>query len=90
MTGRVLYIITCGAPPARDVPKLIHLAQAQNWDVCVIATPSGSKFLNMPELEQLSGHPVRSDYKEPGTPDVLPPSFSSRLRRRSTWSKVFE
>jgi hypothetical protein len=24
-------------------------------------------------LERLTGHPVRSEYKEPGTPDVLPP-----------------
>jgi hypothetical protein len=29
--------------------------------------------VNVPELEQLTGYPVRSDYKEPGTPDVLPP-----------------
>jgi phosphopantothenoylcysteine synthetase/decarboxylase len=73
MTGRVLYVITCGAPPAREVDKLVRPAQAQGWDVCVLATPSGRKFLNVDELEQLTGHPVRSDYKEPGTPDVLPP-----------------
>lgn len=73
MTGRVLYVITCGAPPAREVDKLVRPAQAQGWDVCVLATPSGRKFLNVEELEQLTGHPVRSDYKEPGTPDVLPP-----------------
>jgi phosphopantothenoylcysteine synthetase/decarboxylase len=73
MTGRVLYVITCGAPPAREVDKLVRPAQAQGWDVCVLATPAGRKFLNVDELEQLTGHPVRSDYKEPGTPDVLPP-----------------
>ncbi|HEU5156135.1 MAG TPA: flavoprotein [Streptosporangiaceae bacterium] len=73
MTGRVLYVITCGAPPAREVDKLVRPAQAQGWDVCVLATPSGRKFLNVEGLERLTGHPVRSDYKEPGTPDVLPP-----------------
>lgn len=73
MTLRVLYVIACGAPPAREVDKLVRLAQEQSWEVCVLATPSGSKFLNTEELEQLTGHPVRSEYKEPGTPDVLPP-----------------
>lgn len=73
MSQPVLYVIACGAPPAREVDKLVRLAQGQGWDVCVLATPSGSKFPNVEELEQLTGHPVRSEYKEPGTPDVLPP-----------------
>jgi phosphopantothenoylcysteine synthetase/decarboxylase len=73
MTERVLYVIACGAPPAREVDKLVRLTQGQGWDVCVLATPSGNRFLNVEELEQLTGHPVRSEYKEPGTPDVLPP-----------------
>lgn len=70
---RVLYIIACGAPPAREVAKLVRIGQARGWTVCVLTTPSGRKFVNAPELEQLTGYPVRSDYKEPGTPDVLPP-----------------
>lgn len=41
--------------------------------MCVIATPSAVKFLNVREVEQLTGHPVRSEYKEPGAPDDLPP-----------------
>jgi hypothetical protein len=28
--------------------------------------------LNSGELEELSGYPIRSEYKDPGTPDVLP------------------
>jgi phosphopantothenoylcysteine decarboxylase len=36
-------------------------------------TPSGCRFLNTGELERLTGHPIRSEYKEPGTPNVLPP-----------------
>lgn len=73
MSQRVLYVIACGAPPAREVDRLVRLAQEQGWDVCVLATPSGSKFLDTEGLERLTGHPVRSEYKEPGTPDVLPP-----------------
>lgn len=70
---RVLYIIACGAPPARKVARLVCLAQAKEWDVCVLTTPSGRKFVDVAELEQVTSHPVRSEYKEPGTPDVLPP-----------------
>lgn len=36
---RVLYVITCAIPAARDVSKPVTLAQASDWTVCVIATP---------------------------------------------------
>jgi phosphopantothenoylcysteine synthetase/decarboxylase len=71
--ARVLYVITCAAPPARDVGKLVKLAQNGGWDVCVIATPQAVKFLDVTPLEAVTGHPVRSEYKQPGEPDVLPP-----------------
>lgn len=71
--SRVLYVITCAAPPAREVAKLISPAQDRGWDVCVIATPAAVRFVDVPALEKLTGHPVRSEYKQPGTPDVLPP-----------------
>lgn len=73
MSDRVLYIIACGAPPAREVSRLVRPAQEQGWHVCVLTTPSGSRFLDADELAQMTGHPVRCEYKEPGTPDVLPP-----------------
>lgn len=72
MTGKVLYIIVCGAPPARDVSWLVRAAQKKSWDVCVLATPSAVKFINLTALTALTGHPVRADYKEPGDPDSLP------------------
>jgi phosphopantothenoylcysteine synthetase/decarboxylase len=72
--GRVLYAITCATPAARHIGTLVGLAQAQGWTVCVIATPSAVKFLDIPALEQQTGFPVRSEYKQPGTPDVLPPA----------------
>lgn len=73
MSERVLYVIACGAPPARDMATLVGLAHERRWTVCVLTTPSGGKFVDADELERLTGHPVRSEYKEPGTPDVLPP-----------------
>jgi phosphopantothenoylcysteine synthetase/decarboxylase len=69
----VLYVIVCGAPPARDAGRLVQLAQAEGWDVCVIATPSARSFIDSPAMEAATGHPVRSEYKQPDAPDVLPP-----------------
>jgi len=73
VTQRVLYVIACGAPPARDVSRLVEAAQEKEWDTCVLATPSGAKFLDSPALVKQTGHPVRSDYKDPEDSDTLPP-----------------
>ena len=72
MSGPVLYTIVCGSPAARDVGKLVRLAQQRGWDVCVIATPDALKFIDRPALTNLTGHPVRYRYKDPGDPDTLP------------------
>lgn len=71
--SRVLYIIACAAPPAREIDCLIEPAQDAGWDVCVLATPSATRFIDSGALAERTGHPVRSEYKEPGTEDVLPP-----------------
>ena len=68
----VLYIISCAASSATLVPNLVKQAQAVAWDVCVITTPQGTKFLDIPLVERLTKHPVRSEYKRPEEPDVLP------------------
>jgi len=78
MSGRyarpkVLYVVACGSPLARDVGRLVELAQREGWDVCVVATPDGRKFIDEPALVRQTGHPVRSWYKNPGESDVLPP-----------------
>jgi Flavoprotein len=72
-TRPVLYIIACGAPPAGELTAFVRDAQAQGWDVCVIATPDGGKFLDAGNLAGLTGHPVRAGYKRPDEPDALPP-----------------
>ena len=69
---RVLYVIACAAPPAAEVSQLVSLAQRRGWDVCVLATPSARRFTDTAALERQTGHPVRSEYKNPGEPDVLP------------------
>ncbi|MCU1644597.1 MAG: flavoprotein [Nocardia sp.] len=70
----VLYAIVTGSPAARDVGKLVESAQAEGWVVCVIASPDGLRFIDVDGLEARTGYPVRSRYKDPGTPDVLPPA----------------
>ena len=69
----VLYIIACGARPAGQLPEFVTFAQAEGWDVCVIVTPEGAKFLDGESIARLTGHPVRVHYKNPDEPDVLPP-----------------
>ena len=71
----VLYLIVCGAPPtgAEELPELVRHLRTTGWDVCVVATRIGRRFVDVPALEELTGHPVREDYKHPDEPDVLPP-----------------
>lgn len=38
----------------------------------MIATPSATKFMDRPYLAKLTGHVVRSEYKQPDEPDILP------------------
>jgi hypothetical protein len=51
----VLYIIACGGRPAGRLPDFARFAQGQGWDVCVIATPDGAKFLDAEQLAELTG-----------------------------------
>ena len=70
----VLYVIACGSSSAPLTYNLVLEAQRQGWDVCVLTTPNGRKFLNIPQLAEVTGHPVRSEYKQPDEPDLLPPA----------------
>jgi len=73
VTGEpVLYVIACGSPPTRHIDRLVVIAQEAGWDVCVIVSPDGRKFVDTPAVAALTGHPVRSEFKHPGDIDVLP------------------
>jgi phosphopantothenoylcysteine synthetase/decarboxylase len=69
----VLYVIASGAAPARELPTLISTL-TDEWDTCVITTPDGSRFFDVSRVAKLTGHPVRSSFKDPDAPDVLPPA----------------
>jgi phosphopantothenoylcysteine synthetase/decarboxylase len=68
----VLYVIASGAAPVRELPALVS-ALTDAWDTCVITTPEGSRFFDTSLVAELTGHPVRSAFKDPDEPDVLPP-----------------
>jgi hypothetical protein len=68
----VLYAIGCGGYPSESMPDLVRHAQGEGWDVCVVGTRMGMRFLDADLLRELTGYPVRDDYKNPNDPDVLP------------------
>jgi len=72
MKSRVLYLLVCAAPPAQQTQDTVLLLQEAGWDVCVLATPHASRWIDQSALEARTGYPVRTDYKRPGEADPLP------------------
>lgn len=71
---RVLYLIACAAGPTQFIDKGVRAAQEAGWDTCLILTPSAARWWadRVGELEELTGHRVRSQYKLPWEKDSLP------------------
>lgn len=57
---------------AGHIGRLITMASNAGWQVAVIATPDGRKFIDQRALAAQTGHPVRSEFKHPDETDVLP------------------
>ncbi|MET9819412.1 flavoprotein [Streptomyces sp. NPDC006355] len=72
MTAPVLHALVTGAPPATRVDELVRLARRDGWRVCVAASPDARKFLDVPALVEATGHPVLSEYRQPGEPPLVP------------------
>lgn len=66
--GKALTLVVCGAGPASEVSQLISQAQERDWDVRVVATPAALEFIDDGALLAQTGHPVRSQYRQPGEP----------------------
>lgn len=73
-TRGVLYVVVCAAGAASEVDRLVKAAQGRGWDVWVVPTPSTWAFIDTLDLEELTGHPVRSRYRLPGEAGKLPPA----------------
>jgi phosphopantothenoylcysteine decarboxylase len=72
MSGRVLYLVVCAAPPAQAVSEPIAHLQAKGWTVCVIATPRAVGWIDIAALAGQTGHPVRKEYQGPDDSESLP------------------
>jgi Flavoprotein len=74
MTTRVLYLIACAAGPTQYINDGVRHAQDAGWDTCLILTPAAARWWEqrIDELEELTGHRVRSQYKRPWERDALP------------------
>lgn len=74
MGSPVLYLFGSAAPPVHDVAAVVEGAQRRGFTVCLGLTPTANRWLGdqLPALAELTGHPVRSEYKLPGAPDVWP------------------
>jgi phosphopantothenoylcysteine synthetase/decarboxylase len=83
----VLYVIACGSPRTRRLPELIALAQAAGWTVCVVATPAGLAFADVPLLAELTGYPVRYDYWQPES-DIAHPLASAMVVCPATFNTI--
>jgi phosphopantothenoylcysteine synthetase/decarboxylase len=68
----VLYLVVSGAPAPEGVPALVERCQDAGWRVVVFSTPAGTRFIDAGELERLTGEPVRSEYRMPGTGKAAP------------------
>jgi phosphopantothenoylcysteine synthetase/decarboxylase len=64
----VLTVVVSGAGPASDIGSLVKEAITRGWTVQVVATPSALAFFDAGEVEALTGSPVRSQHRAPGTP----------------------
>lgn len=68
----VVYVGVCGSPASAGTLKFVEELRDNGYQPCVIATPSGAKFIDAESFESVTGFPVRADYKHPLEPDVLP------------------
>ena len=71
---KTLYLFGSAAPPVLEMAAIVEEGQARGWRVCLGLTPTAMQWVGtqVTELERLTGHPVRSQYKLPGEPDVWP------------------
>jgi len=72
LSPQTLYLMVCAAPPAQHTAHVVQLLQGAGWDVCVLATPQATRWIDQSSLSALTGHVVRTDFKLPGEADPLP------------------
>ncbi|MFC4565449.1 flavoprotein [Nocardiopsis mangrovi] len=71
--AKTLYLIVSGAMAREPVSDLVRGLQGADWRVSVLSTPMGTRFHDPAELAELTGEPVRVEFRMPGTGAPLPP-----------------
>ncbi|TDQ46136.1 flavoprotein [Actinorugispora endophytica] len=71
---RVLYLVVSGSPAPEGLPGLVQMLQDDKWRITVLSTPMGVRFHDPDGLQELTGEPVRVDYRRPGIGNSLPPA----------------
>lgn len=71
-TARVLYLVVCAAPPARQIGELIDELLAEDWDVHTIATETAARWLSDEHITARTGHPLLHRQRHPDEPSTLP------------------
>ncbi len=86
--SRVLYLIACAAGPAEHVDRGVRAAQAAGWDTCLVLSPTAARWWagGIPDLQVLTGHPVRHRYTVPGERGGLPPADAMLVAPLTTTS----
>ncbi|MEO3751134.1 flavoprotein [Streptomyces sp. B6B3] len=76
VTGRVLYLLGCAAPPVRYVEGAVRAARARGWEVCLGLTPTAAGWLgeSLPGLAEATGRRVRTAPSTPGARGDWPPA----------------
>jgi phosphopantothenoylcysteine synthetase/decarboxylase len=72
VSGLLVYVVVCAAPPAARVGEFLALADRRGWEVAVVASPDAVPFLDPARLEHATGHPVRSAWRRPDEPTSVP------------------
>ncbi|WP_109505518.1 flavoprotein [Nocardioides speluncae] len=70
MTGRTLYLVTCGAPLAARAVDGIHEARDRGWDPILIPTDAAIPWLEPLDLSDVE---VITGNRLPGEPKRVPP-----------------
>lgn len=72
---RALYLLLSGASVRSEpVPELVRLLQRRGRRVTALSTPTGARFHDLETIAELTGEPVRTEFRAPGTGRSLPPS----------------
>jgi hypothetical protein len=68
-----LALVACGAPLAARVHDVAARAVELGWLVRVVATPSAMSWVDVGQVEKITGFAVLVEQRQPGAPKRFPP-----------------